>query len=83
MGFDPCNRALKIQESIGTPTPKVGISFVGSVRVYSLTLSCTPKSMRHDSRASFLDYNLATPYFGREPKARVTTIYVFHCFFVR
>jgi hypothetical protein len=24
MGFDPCNRFVKIQESIGTPTPKVG-----------------------------------------------------------
>jgi hypothetical protein len=24
MGFDPCNRSLKIQESIGTSTPKVG-----------------------------------------------------------
>jgi hypothetical protein len=24
MGFDPCNRVLKIQESIETPTPKVG-----------------------------------------------------------
>ncbi len=25
MGFDPHNRSLKIWESIGTPTPKVGI----------------------------------------------------------
>jgi hypothetical protein len=24
MGFDPCNRSLKIWESIGTLTPKVG-----------------------------------------------------------
>jgi hypothetical protein len=24
MGFDPCNRSLKIWESIKTPTPKVG-----------------------------------------------------------
>jgi hypothetical protein len=24
MGFDPFNRSLKIQESIGFPTPKVG-----------------------------------------------------------
>jgi hypothetical protein len=29
--------------------------------------------MRHDSRASLLARNLATPCFGREPKARVTT----------
>jgi len=25
MSFDPCNHLLKIRESIGTPTPKVGI----------------------------------------------------------
>jgi hypothetical protein len=25
MGFDPCNRPLKIWESIGTPTPKMGV----------------------------------------------------------
>jgi hypothetical protein len=25
MGFDPYNRTLKIWESTGTPTPKVGI----------------------------------------------------------
>jgi len=24
MNFDPCNYSLKIQKSIGTPTPKVG-----------------------------------------------------------
>jgi len=25
MSFDPCNRSLNIQKSIGTPTPKVGV----------------------------------------------------------
>jgi hypothetical protein len=25
MGFDPCNHSLKIQKSIGTPTPKVQV----------------------------------------------------------
>jgi hypothetical protein len=45
MGFDPCNRALKIWKSIETLTPKVGDPF-GSVRVYSLTLSCTSGSMK-------------------------------------
>jgi hypothetical protein len=25
MGFDPCNRALKIRESIGTPIPNMGV----------------------------------------------------------
>jgi hypothetical protein len=41
MGFDPFNHFLKIQKSTETPTPKVGIP-LGCVRVYSLTLSCTP-----------------------------------------
>ncbi len=27
MGFDPYNCSLKIQESIGTPTPKMGVHF--------------------------------------------------------
>jgi len=26
MGFDPCNRSLKIRESFGTPTPQVGVA---------------------------------------------------------
>jgi hypothetical protein len=72
MGFDPYNCILKIWESMGTPTPKVGVS-LGSVRVYSLTLSCTLESMQHDSRASFLARNLATPCLGHEPKARIAT----------
>ncbi len=49
-------------------------SSLGSVRVYSLTLSCTLGNMQHDSRASFWARNLATPCFSREPKARVTSL---------
>jgi hypothetical protein len=37
MGFDPCNRALKIQESIWDSNTQHGSS-LGSVRVHSLTL---------------------------------------------
>jgi hypothetical protein len=37
MGFDPCNRALKIQESIWNSNSHNGSSF-GSVKVHSLTL---------------------------------------------
>jgi hypothetical protein len=48
-------------------------SSLGSVRVYSLTLSCTPRNMWHDSWTSFLARNLATPCLGRKPKARVAT----------
>jgi hypothetical protein len=72
LSFDPCNHSLNIWESIGTPIPKVGFS-LGSVRVYSFTLPCTPRSMRHDSQASFLARNLATLCLGCEPKARVVT----------
>ncbi len=43
------------------------------MRVYSLTLSRTPRSMRHDSWALLLAYNFATPCLGRKPKARVAT----------
>jgi hypothetical protein len=46
---------------------------LGSVRVHSLTLFCTPWSMRCDSRASFLVCTLASPCFGHKPKARVVT----------
>jgi hypothetical protein len=73
MGFDPCNCSLKIQESIETPTPKMGDS-LGSMNVHSLTLSYTPKNMRCDSWASLLAHTLASLCLGREPKARVTTI---------
>jgi hypothetical protein len=44
MGFDPCNRSLKIRESIGTPTPKMGTHF-GSLSVHSHTL---PHSREHE-----------------------------------
>jgi hypothetical protein len=42
LGFDPCNHLLKIWESTGTPNSQSG-SFLGSVRVHSLTLSFTPR----------------------------------------
>jgi hypothetical protein len=44
MGFDLYNRSLKIQESIKTPTPSLGI-----VGVHSLTLFYIPDSMKCDS----------------------------------
>jgi hypothetical protein len=43
------------------------------VRVYSLTLSCIPGSMQHDSGTSLLARNLASPCLCHEPKARVVT----------
>jgi hypothetical protein len=40
MGFDPCNCSLKIQESIRTPTPKVGahLGMWGFILSHFLTL---------------------------------------------
>jgi hypothetical protein len=50
MGFDPCNRPLKIQESIGTPILKMGVHLGvwGFIPSHSLTLpgawGVTPRS---------------------------------------
>jgi hypothetical protein len=75
LNFDPCNCFLKIRKSTRTPIPKVEAPF-GSVRVHSLTLSYTFKSMKCDSRVSFLARNLASPYLGHKPKVRVATLTV-------
>ncbi len=70
MGFDPCNRALKIWESIWESNSKHWSS-LGSVRVHSLTLFALLV-------LSLLARNLATPCLGCEPMARVATIIVSH-----
>jgi hypothetical protein len=44
MGFDPCNRALKVCESIEDSNSQHGSS-LWSVRVHSLTLFGTPESV--------------------------------------
>jgi hypothetical protein len=67
----PWNCPLKIQESIGTPTPKMGIHL--RVWEWTLTLFYTPGNMRCDSRVSLFARNLANPRLGHEPKVRVTT----------
>jgi len=46
-----------------------GESSLGSVRVHSLTLSFTPE-------LPLLAHNLASPYLGHEPKAKVATFFV-------
>jgi hypothetical protein len=75
MSFDPCNLPLKIWESIWDSNSQNGSS-LGSVRVHSLIVFCTPRSMRCDSRASVLARTLVNPCLGREPKARVATIWL-------
>jgi hypothetical protein len=42
MGFDPCNRSLKIRESTRTPTPNMGVHL--GVWISILTLSHIPTS---------------------------------------
>jgi hypothetical protein len=59
LSFDPCNRSLKIQESIGTPTPKVKAP-LGAWGFISHTFL--------HSWASLLARNLASPCLGHEPK---------------
>ncbi len=63
---DPYNRPLKIQESIKTLTPKVG--------VHSFTFSYILESMKCDSRASLLACTFVNLCFSHKPKARVATI---------
>jgi len=46
---------------------------LGSVRVHSLTLSHTPRSMKCDSQALLLAHTFASPCLGHKPKARVVT----------
>jgi hypothetical protein len=74
MCFDPFHGFLKIWESIGTPTPKVGVH-LGVWRFNSPTLpySQHPGSMKCDSRASLLAYIFTSFCLGCEPKARVAT----------
>jgi hypothetical protein len=70
MCFDPCNRSLKIWESIWDSNSQNGSSFE-SVKVHSLTLFCSPESVRCDSWVSLLACNLASPCFGCEPKVKL------------
>jgi hypothetical protein len=73
MGFDSCNHYLKIRDSIGTSTPKMGIS-LGSVEVHSFTFSHTLESIKCDSQTSLLVHTFASLGLGRKPKIRVTTL---------
>jgi hypothetical protein len=58
MGFDPCNRSLKIRESVGTPTPNMGVHL--GVWVFIFTLSHTPRSFFWPSfLQTFLPWSLA------------------------
>jgi hypothetical protein len=76
MGFGPCNHVLKLQESIGTPTPNMGVPLGvwGFIPSHSLTLpgecDVIPKSF---SWLATLQPLALVANLGREPKARVAT----------
>jgi hypothetical protein len=75
MGFDPWNCALKIQESIGTPTPNMGIHLRvwGFIPSHSLALSgACDVTFRSFSWPATLQ-----PFaFGHELKVRVAAIII-------
>ncbi len=48
------------------------------MRVHSFTLPYTPENMKCDSQASLLAHTLASPCLGREPKAKVATVFDSH-----
>jgi hypothetical protein len=71
-GFDPCNCSLKTRESTGTPTSNMGVHL--GVWEFILTLS--------HFQVSLLAWPLANPYLGHEPKARVVTLSISHCYVI-
>jgi hypothetical protein len=78
MGFDPRNCFLKIQRSIMTPSLKVK----AHLGVWRLNPSHFPTHLGAwdvTFRLPLLAHTLASPYFGREPKARVVTLCVLLC----
>jgi hypothetical protein len=73
MGFDPYNCFMKIWESIGTPTPKVGVH----LRVWRFILSLSATLSRAwdvNSRAFLLALAFASPCLGHKPKVKVVTL---------
>jgi hypothetical protein len=74
-GFWPLQSPSKNLEVHWVSNSQNGSS-LGSVRVHSLTLFCTPGNIRCDSWDSFLAHNLANHCLCCEPKARVVTIWV-------
>jgi hypothetical protein len=69
MGFDPWNCFLKIQESIGTSTPSMGVH-----------LGSFPHILLHSREHEMwlpgliLARTLASRCLGREPKVKVTIV---------
>ncbi len=75
MSFDPCNCLLKVQKTIGTPTPKVGthLGVWGFIPSHSPAFS---KAWNVTPGLHSWFANLANLYLSREPKVRVVTVLV-------
>jgi hypothetical protein len=76
MGFDPCNYSMKIWDSIGTLTLKVGVH-LGVWGSFPHTLI---HSQEHecDSQTSFLARTFTSPYLDHKPKVSIVTQTTLH-----
>ncbi len=72
MGFDPCNRFLKIRESTETPTPNMGVH-LGVWGFFPSHFFALPGAW-NVTPDLVLARTLVSPCLGREPKAKVATL---------
>jgi hypothetical protein len=81
MGFDPCNRPLKIRESIWDSNTQNENS-LGSARVHALTLFCIPRNTRCESWVSFLAITLQTLALVTNPRLGLRHTMLVHDFLI-
>jgi hypothetical protein len=77
MSFDPCDRPLKVRESIGTLIPKVGVH----LGVWGFILSHSPALLGAWNVTPELQSwptSFASPCVSREPKVKVATLFNFN-----
>jgi hypothetical protein len=72
MGFDPCDQAVKIRESVWDSNSHNGSS-LGSVKVHSLTLFALLGACDVIHGSLSWPETLQPPCLGREPKVKVVT----------
>jgi hypothetical protein len=75
MNFDLWNYSMKIQDSIGAPTPKVGVHLGMCVFIPSHIPSHSWKC-KCDYQVALLTCTLPCLCLGREPKAKVVTCHI-------
>jgi hypothetical protein len=78
MGFDLYNCSLKIWESVGTTTPKVGAHLEAHLGAWGFIPWHFFALPEHEMwlLGSLLAHTFVSPCFGYEPKARVATLHV-------